>query len=65
MSLADLTAQSVRLAIDEFRRTDRKSFLKKYGFGKAIRFLSPRATAHLTRRLWPGQRTGSCRAARR
>ena len=38
MSLADLTADSVRLAIGEFRRIGRESFLKKYGFGKAVRF---------------------------
>ena len=38
MSLADLTANSVRLAIDEFRRIGREAFLKKYGFGRGVRY---------------------------
>ncbi len=40
MTLAALTQYSVRRALDQFHELGREAFLQRYGFGKAISFLT-------------------------
>src|SRR5437763_742222 len=63
MSLADLTVESVRLAMNEFDRLGREAFLGRFGFGKARgyylvqngRAYDSKAIAGVAHQYLPGQ----------
>ena len=60
MALSDLTASAVVKAIEEFDQLGRDSFLRKYGFRRARRFVLQRGASHTTRRPSQAQRMDTC-----